>query len=329
MWPQIGWGFVSCFLLHSQVFGGEHDHPPPPPEKGPEAITECDKDPASCWILQATEETQARRLKVNDPCEIKIVKVAELPPGSDKGREGTVQGNSSAPAPPAATEPPTTQAPVTSALAPSGTDAPPPDNSAGLGHHSGTMVVDPCMDEDNRDFMECVLKFGTDITEGHPDYNKGTCQCYKDWSIRAHRSPAYNHSLNPEVESQEWFTFNDTHKECVVQLGHRCAPADASVIPYRCAWSNAKEGTCAEIDEDPRYIICSWAIPPYLSLYEAHSSFRQLLILVPVLKLNSIVMLFGTSSFVSINPIHSNKKVETSIIASNFSLFTSRRQTRS
>lgn len=128
---------------------------PPPPDKCPEGDI--------CWVMQ-TPNLEGRK-KVGDECSIVRINARNetqnpIPdPGSSPGDNST--DNSTA----AVKEPE------------------PPEE----------MVIDECQDEENRSFMECVLNYNPNITEGDADYHKGVCMCYRDWSINSNRSPAYNH----------------------------------------------------------------------------------------------------------------------------------------
>jgi len=127
---------------------------------------------------------------------------------------------------------------------------------------STVLVIDPCMNEENRSFMECVLDYNPTITETDEGYNKGKCQCYRNWSQTDFRRPAYNHSLNYEKDSKAWFTYSEEHKECVVKARERCAPAVPVAVPYRCETikegEHELEGRCFQIGHlDPHYRICT------------------------------------------------------------------------
>jgi len=118
------------------------------------------------------------------------------------------------------------------------------------------LIIDPCMDEENRNFMECVLDYIPSLAANDTASDNGTCQCYRYWPSddgnMISTRPAYNHSLM-ESSSESWFIYDEHLQECVIEKGKRCGGIANMVTPYLCGNSSA----CNFLDpEDPEYMVC-------------------------------------------------------------------------
>ncbi|CAL8070150.1 unnamed protein product [Orchesella dallaii] len=120
------------------------------------------------------------------------------------------------------------------------------------------LIIDPCMDEENRNFMECVLDYLPKLPANETGHGNGTCQCYRYWlsadGNRILTKSPYNHSMNPKNTSENWFYYNEELDECVIERGKRCAMLATEVTPYLCG--NGTTCTGRLDPGDPDFIIC-------------------------------------------------------------------------